>query len=118
MKSSDIKLLEKSGPLFVSERFQDTKDPCIVFDGNKWHIFGSGGSSTEERWHILHAIAEDISGPWMEIAPAYLNDMEGPHVAAPGVVYDPADKQFHMAIQQDFTSIGGSIHYLVSPDGN
>ncbi len=113
-----VDLVEKVGPLFISERFPDTKDPAIVHDGSLWHIFGSGGSIEKEEWQILHAIAPDLTGPWIEIEPAILHGLTGFHVAAPGVVYDKNDKKFHMSIQQDFMNVGGSIHYLVSDNGH
>jgi hypothetical protein len=107
----------KSGPLFDSERYKDTKDPCIAFDGSQWHIYGSGGDSRIEEWRILHATAPSIEGPWTEQEPAVLRGVEGPHVAAPSVIYDPDDKLFHMAVQKDFMAVGGDIAYLVSADG-
>jgi hypothetical protein len=108
---------EKIGPLFDSTRFKDTKDPCIVFDGTLWHIFGSGGTVITEEWNILHATAENIEGPWTEEEPVKLIGIEGFHIAAPGAVFDTNDKLFHMAIQRDFMAVGGGIEYLVSSDG-
>jgi len=106
------------GPLFETKRFRDTKDPCIAYDGTTWHIYGSGGNSVIEEWQILHATAPSIEGPWTEQEPAILRGVEGPHVAAPSVIYDPADKLFHMAVQKDFMAVGGGIAYLVSADGH
>lgn len=117
MERAYIHPRRKIGPLFESKYFKDMKDPCIVADGDLWHIFGSGGSVANERWQLLHATAPDIEGPWEEQDPCVLEDVIGPHVAAPGVVYDPVDKHFHMALQEDFMAIGGSVHYLVSSDG-
>lgn len=105
------------GPLYTDTRFKDTKDPCIVYDGTLWHIYGSGGDTVREEWEILHATAPDIEGPWTEAEPVLLRGVEGPHVAAPTVVYDPDDKLFHMAVQKDFMDVGGGIAYLVSADG-
>lgn len=106
------------GPLFEPAIVKDTKDPCIAFDGTTWHIYGSGGTVVTEEWQILHATAPSIEGPWTEQEPAILRGVEGPHVAAPSVVYDPVDKLFHMAVQKDFMAIGGGIAYLVSADGH
>lgn len=106
------------GPLFQTTRFRDTKDPCIAFDGVTWHIYGSGGDSRIEEWQILHATASSIEGPWTEQDAVVLRGVEGPHVAAPSVIYDFDDKLFHMAVQKDFMSIGGGIAYLVSADGH
>ena len=113
-----LKPVRKIGPLFVSERFKDMKDPCICFDGTTWHIFGSGGDTRPEVWQILHATAPHIEGPWTEVEPAKLRGADGPHVAAPSVVFDPEDRLFHMAVQKDFMSIGGDITYLASADGH
>jgi hypothetical protein len=110
--------VRKIGPLFESTRFKDVKDPCIAFDGTTWHIYGSGGDTFPEEWEILHATAPSIEGPWTEHDAAVLRGVEGPHVAAPTVVYDPDDKLFHMAVQKDFMDVGGGIAYLVSADGH
>ncbi|HEX5774466.1 MAG TPA: hypothetical protein VFY28_00675, partial [Candidatus Paceibacterota bacterium] len=107
----------RSGPLLHSSIFKDTKDPCIAFDGTLWHLYGSGGDVKSEEWRILHATAPSIDGPWTEAEPARLRGVEGPHVAAPSVIYDPEDKLFHMAVQKDFMAVGGDIAYLVSADG-
>ncbi|HYF28865.1 MAG TPA: hypothetical protein VEA36_00680, partial [Candidatus Paceibacterota bacterium] len=111
--------IRKIGPLFDSLRFKDLKDPCIAFDGNTWHIYGSRGTVITETWEILHATAPTIDGPWTEaVESCLLRGVHGPHVAAPSVYYDPADKLFHMAVQKDFMDVGGDIAYLVSADGH
>jgi hypothetical protein len=57
----------RTGPLFIPRDFQDIKDPCPVFDGKQWHIFGSGGTSGIEIWgKLCHAVAPAIDGPWAE----------------------------------------------------
>lgn len=113
---TQLKPVRKIGPLFESTRFKDTKDPCICFDGTTWHIYGSGGDTFREEWEILHATAPSIEGPWTEVEPARLRGVEGPHVAAPSVHYDPDDKMFHMVVQKDFMNVGG-LAYLASADG-
>ena len=109
--------VRKIGPLFESTRFKDVKDPCIAFDDTTWHIYGSGGDTFREEWEILHATGPSIEGPWTEHDALRLLGVEGPHVAAPSVVYDPEDHLFHMAVQKDFMDVGGGIAYLVSADG-
>jgi hypothetical protein len=110
-----IQLFQKIGPLYTDSQFKDIKDPCPVFDGEKWHIFGSGGSVIEEHWKILHATAPAMLGPWREESPVILNGLSGVHVAAPGVVYDGG--LFHMFVQTDFLATGGTVEYLISNDG-
>lgn len=110
--------VRKIGPLFDSGRYKDLKDPCITFDGTTWHIYGSGGDTYREEWEIVHTTAPSIDGPWTECGRAKLRGVDGPHVAAPSVVYDPEDKLFHMAVQKDFMDVGGDIAYLVSADGH
>ena len=117
MNPLPISPIRKIGPLFESTRYKDVKDPCIAFDGDTWHIFGSGGDTWPEEWEILHATAPNIEGPWVEHDSCRLRGVEGPHVAAPSVIYDPDDKLFHMAVQKDFMDVGGGIAYLVSADG-
>jgi hypothetical protein len=49
------------GPLYAESRFKDVKDPCVIFDGARWHIYGSGGDVRSEIWMINHAVAPDAS---------------------------------------------------------
>ncbi len=92
----------------------DLKDPCPVFDGRRWHIFGSAGTVTSETWKIFHATSPAIEGPWTQHA---LIDpgLDGTGVAAPGVVFE--DGVFHMFIQTEFMKSGGRCEHLVSNDG-
>jgi hypothetical protein len=110
-------LSKKTGPLYEQSQFKDTKDPCPVFDGTTWHIFGSGGNVREERWKILHAIAPLLEGPWIEGDPVVLEGLTGDHVAAPGVYFDQQQSCFHMFVQTDFLATNGTVEYLTSKDG-
>ena len=107
----------KIGPLFDSVHYKDTKDPCPVFDGKLYHIFGSGGDVRYEEWKILHATAPRFDGPWTEEESVVLNGLAGKKVAAPGVIYEEENSLFHMFVQTDFTTSDSSIEYLVSKDG-
>lgn len=109
---------ERKGLLLKSDIYWHTKDPCPVFDGRMWHIFGSGGRTGAEIWHILHATAQTPEGPWIEQEASILEVVEGPHVAAPGVIYDNEERLFHMFIQREFMQLGGTVEHLVSHDGN
>ena len=109
--------LYKKGPLYTESRYKDCKDPCIVFDGTTWHLYGSGGTIKTETWEILHATSPTIEGPWQEIETVKMVGLSGDHVAAPSVVYDAENKKFHMCIQTEFLALGGTIEYLDSPDG-
>ncbi len=108
---------ERKGLMIKSNRYWDTKDPCPVFDGRTWHLFGSGGSIQTKSWHILHATSLHPEGPWTEDEASLLETVQGPHVAAPGVIYDFQDKLFHLFIQREFTQLGGTVEHLASPDG-
>lgn len=103
------------GPLNPVSQFEDTKDPCPVFDGELWHLFGSGGSVKSEHWRILHAVSDNLYGPWQEVPPSETIGITGEHVAAPGVVFD--NGLFHMFVQTEFMALGGSVEYLTSVDG-
>lgn len=113
----------KWGPLFESVSYKDVKDPCPVFDGKLYHIFGSGGDVRPEEWEILHATASSLYGPWEERESIQLigmspESMERKRMVAPGVVYDNETKLFHMFLQTDFTVSDSGIEYLTSADGN
>lgn len=101
-------------PLFNPKETDDLKDPCPVFDGSKWHMFGSAGTVTTETWTLFHATAERIEGPWTEHDPVSL-PINGSGIAAPGVIF--ADGVFHMFVQTEFMRSGGRIEHAVSNDG-
>lgn len=101
-------------PVLQPEGIEDVKDPCPVFDGVRWHIFGSAGTVTAETWKIFHATAPAIEGPWTQELQIDLG-LGGTGVAAPGVVFDAG--LFHMFIQTEFMKSGGSCEHLTSHDG-
>lgn len=101
-------------PLFHPALTDDLKDPCPVFDGEAWHVFGSSGAVKSETWSILHATAPDIYGPWLERDPIRLA-VKGSGVAAPGVIFESG--VFHMFIQTEFMKPGGRCEHAVSNDG-
>lgn len=101
-------------PLFHPVDLDDVKDPCPVFDGQFWHLYGSGGTVTTETWQVFHATAPHLEGPWQQ-QPMISLDLEGSGVAAPGVIHD--DGQFHMFIQTEFMRPGGRCEHLVSCNG-
>lgn len=102
-------------PLFNPHTHDDVKDPCPVFDGKVWHMFGSGGTVTTETWGIFHATAPGREGPWTEHDLIELPGVSGSGVAAPGVVFHGG--VFHMFIQTEFMRPGGSCEHAVSDDG-
>jgi len=101
-------------PLFQPHGLDDVKDPCPVFDGTTWHMYGSGGTVTTETWKIYHATAPALEGPWTQ-QPLITLPVEGSGVAAPGLVYD--DGVFHMFVQTEFMKPGGKCEHLTSQDG-
>jgi hypothetical protein len=101
-------------PVLQPDGFDDVKDPCPVFDGALWHLFGSAGTVTTETWKIFHATAPSLDGPWLQQPPIDLG-LAGSGVAAPGVVFE--NGTFHMFIQTEFMRPGGTCEHLVSPDG-
>ncbi|HEV2503761.1 MAG TPA: hypothetical protein VGV39_11845 [Mesorhizobium sp.] len=101
-------------PLFHPTGVDDVKDPCPVFDGQLWHMFGSSGTVSSETWSILHATSCDLYGPWTE-HPAILLPISGSGVAAPGVIHE--DGVFHMFIQTEFMRSGGRCEHAISDNG-
>jgi hypothetical protein len=101
-------------PLFDPATLDDVKDPCPVFDGHIWHMFGSGGTVSTETWELFHATAKSLEGPWEEQKPVSL-PISGSGVAAPGVIYE--DGVFHMFVQTEFMKSGGRVEQAVSNDG-
>jgi hypothetical protein len=101
-------------PLFHPAALDDLKDPCPVFDGRIWHMFGSGGTVSTETWELFHATAARLEGPWEEQKAVTL-PINGSGVAAPGVIY--AEGVFHMFVQTEFMKSGGRVEHAVSDDG-
>lgn len=101
-------------PLYAPSHVREVKDPCLVYDGSRWHIFGSGGDTTSEQWGIHHATSRSLTGPWRQHAIISL-PIEGSGVAAPGVIH--SDGQFHLFIQTEFMRENGRIEYFVSDNG-
>ncbi|MBZ7927181.1 hypothetical protein LAC81_35125 (plasmid) [Ensifer adhaerens] len=101
-------------PLFHPQEKDDLKDPCPVFDGSTWHMFGSAGTVTTETWELFHATSERLDGPWTEQVPIML-PIQGSGIAAPGVIF--ADGVFHMFVQTEFMRPGGRVEHAVSNDG-
>lgn len=103
------------GPLYTPRRYPDVKDPSPVFDGNRWHLFGTGcGLPTGAE--ILHSTAPALGGPWREEPPPVLMGVDHTRFAcAPGVVAE--GPRLHLFLQQEFNVLGGHIDHLVSDDG-
>ena len=104
----------RAGPLLAAGEADDTKDPCPVFDGKQWHIYGSKGSN-DVLVGILHATAPTPNGPWKFEENAITHGIKNPHACAPGVIFDKG--MFHMFLQTDYDQLGSRIEYLRSEDG-
>ena len=115
MRSSTVALpLSYHGPLYEPRLYPDVKDPSPVFDGSRWHLFGTGcllGGGVE----IMHCTAPAMSGPWREEAPPALLGVDHIiHACAPGVVAE--GRRLHLFLQEKFNVLGGRIEHLVSDD--
>lgn len=103
------------GLLYEPRRYPDVKDPCAVFDGTLWHVFGTGCGRPGGA-EIFHVTAPALSGPWREeLPPTVLGADTIRHRCAPGVVAE-ADR-LHLFLQHEFNVLGGHIEHLVSDDG-
>src|SRR4051812_29737523 len=106
-----LKLLHLKEPISTSKFFPSLKDPCLVFDGTKWHVFGSGDFQHQKGWRMFYATSTTLEGQWSEEEPINIA-VDGECVAAPGVFYDLQEKIFHMFIQTSCYSLGGTIEHL------
>jgi hypothetical protein len=86
-----------------------------VWDGETWHLFGTGAFEDLYGHETLHATASALHGPWTLQPPAVLCEVAGTCVAAPGVVADGA--ALHMFVQTEYNFFGGRVEHLVSDDG-
>lgn len=103
------------GLLYTPQRYPDVKDPSPVFDGARWHLFGTG-CGLPGGAEVLHVTAPALSGPWREEPPPILLGVD--HIrnaCAPGVVVE--GPRLHLFLQEEFNVLGGRIEHLVSVDG-
>jgi len=107
--------VQRSGPLDLGLGWDDTKDPCVVRFRDRWALLGTAGRRGAGRWEVLRAEADDLAGPWRELAPARLDLPSGRGVAAPGVVVD--GDALELFIQTEYAHLGGTIEHLRSLDG-
>ncbi len=103
--------------------YKHLKDACPVFDGSKWHLYGTGdtrlkGDKGKKGWvEVIHATSDSADGPWQVNEGVKLHGLTGPHPCAPGVVYDFIENAFYMFIHTSFVLNGGTIECLKSTDG-
>lgn len=103
------------GVLYEPQRYPDVKDPSPVFDGERWHLFGTG-CGVPGGVEILHLTAPGLDGPWQEHPSPVLHGVDRIRFpSAPGVVAE--GNTLHLFLQHDFNVLGGRIEHLVSEDG-
>lgn len=106
----------RTGPLVEPRGGGHLKDPCPVFDGARWHLYGTGFRGRDGCWRASHALSDDLEGPWAEAPPARLEGVDGGCVGAPGLVAGEGG-DLHLFAQTDFAALGSTIEHLVSVDG-
>ncbi|MDQ4133097.1 MAG: hypothetical protein M3179_07810 [Actinomycetota bacterium] len=105
----------RHGLLYEPQRYPDVKDPSPVFDGERWHVFGTG-CGVPNGTEIMHLTAPSVTGPWQEEPPPVLHGVDRIKIqSAPGVVAE--GRVLHLFLQQYFNVLGGRIEHLVSDDG-
>jgi hypothetical protein len=98
---------------FNASRYIEVKDPCPVFDGRRWQLFGTGVTGPH-TFELLRATADNLSGPWSLEDPVSLQGISGGCVGAPGVIAE--NGVLHMFVQTEYNRTGGTIEHLVSGD--
>lgn len=93
---------------------RERKDPCPVHDGTRWHLFATDVPAAD-TFAVMHAVADDLAGPWDLRPPVAVTGLAGSCIAAPGVVAE--DGVLHLFLQTEYCLVGGSVHHLVSYDG-
>ena len=93
--------------------YLELKDPCPVYDGTSWHLFGTG--VREHCFEVFHAMADDALGPWSWCPPVDVSTLRGSCVAAPGVIAD--GPVLHMFLQTTYNELDGVVEHLTSTDG-
>lgn len=93
--------------------YLEVKDPCPVFDGSRWHLFGTAVTAPH-AFEVLHAVADRLEGPWEVSDPVDIVGLAGSCVAAPGAVADR--DELHLFLQTEYCILGGRVEHLVSRD--
>jgi hypothetical protein len=93
--------------------YLELKDPCPVYDGRCWHLFGTG--VREDCFEVFHATAPRVHGPWSWEPPVDVSSLTGSCLAAPGVV--PDGPVLHMFQQTAYNELGSVVEHLISTDG-
>ena len=114
MTTMETTLALRRVPLrLTGRRYLETKDPCPVFDGRRWHLFGTG-VTRPHTFEVLHATADTLGGPWV-LGPAVdIDGLSGGCVAAPGAVAD--GPTLHLFLQTEYCVPDGRVEHLVSHD--
>jgi hypothetical protein len=106
----------RSEPIPNTDGYRQLKDPCVVSDGQTWHLYGTGWTVGDSAAVIFHAQSDSATGPFTMNAPCSLQGVFGGGVGAPGVIVE--DGVFHMFIQTEFKRRHGTLEHLVSTDGD
>lgn len=96
---------------FDGSSYVELKDPCPVYDGHRWHLFGTAVTGPH-RFELMHATGPDLAGPWTLADPVDVSDVTGTCVAAPGAVLH--DGRIHLFVQTDYNHFDGQIEHLVA----
>ncbi len=114
MTTATTPALQRVPLRLTGRRYLETKDPCPVFDGRRWHLFGTGVTKPH-TFEVLHATADTLDGPWV-LGPAVgIDGLTGGCVAAPGAVAD--GPTLHLFLQTEYCVLDGRVEHLVSHDG-
>lgn len=114
MTTLSLPVLQRGHLVLKGRDYLEVKDPCPVFDGSRWHLFGTGVTAPH-TFEVLHAVADRLEGPWEVSDPVDIVGLAGSCVAAPGAVAD-ADG-LHLFLQTEYCILGGRVEHLVSRDG-
>lgn len=114
MTAASPPALDRAPVSLHGRRYLELKDPCPVFDGRQWHLFGTGVTAPH-AFEVFHATADRLDEPWQLRPPVALEGLLGSCVAAPGAVSDGED--LHLFLQTEYCFLGGRVEHLVSRDG-
>ena len=98
----------------------ELKDPSIVDQGNgTYGMYASIGSSVTQTWLVGRFIATHPNGPWTELSPVQFDNLHGPQLCAPAVIYDERKGQrtWTMYVQTACFEENSIIAKAISFDG-
>jgi hypothetical protein len=103
----------------LAETYPEIKDPSVVKDSQGGYLlYASIGNSATQEWIVGRFAASSPSEEWRELPPVEFENISGPQLCAPAVMYQEnhGRKEWQMYIQTSCFEENGVIALATSAD--